>query len=99
VELTTHLELVPSSIIVELFIYSPPLAVPVLEPTELPIQWLMELFPRGYSGLSVALTTHLDLVPRSRILELFIYSPPVATPVREQTVLSIQWLMELFRRG
>jgi hypothetical protein len=85
VALTSHLDLVSRSRIVELFIYSPPLARRVLEPTEHPIQWLMELFPRGYSVRRVALTTHLDLVPRSRMVELFNYSPPVATPALDPT--------------
>jgi hypothetical protein len=33
------------------------------------------LFPRGYSGRSVKLTTHLQLVPRSRKVGLYIHSP------------------------
>jgi hypothetical protein len=29
----------------------------------------------------VALTTHLDLEPRTRMVEIYIYSPPVSRPV------------------
>jgi hypothetical protein len=33
------------------------------------------LFPRGYSGQGVKLTTHLSLVPRSRMVELYLQTP------------------------
>jgi hypothetical protein len=33
------------------------------------------LFPWVYSGRGVKLTTHLHLVPRSRMLELYFHSP------------------------
>jgi hypothetical protein len=33
------------------------------------------LFPRGQSGRDVKLTTHLQLVPRSRKVDLYIHSP------------------------
>jgi hypothetical protein len=33
------------------------------------------LFPRGKSGWGVMLTTHLHLVPRSRMVELYFHSP------------------------
>jgi hypothetical protein len=32
-------------------------------------------FPEGYRGRGVKLTTHLHLVPRSRMLELYLHSP------------------------
>jgi hypothetical protein len=32
------------------------------------------LFPRGYSGRGADLIIHLDLVPRSRIVELYLHS-------------------------
>jgi hypothetical protein len=35
-------------------------------PTQLPIQWVPGLFPQGYSGRGMKLTTCLQLVPRSR---------------------------------
>jgi hypothetical protein len=34
-----------------------------------------ELFPRRYSGRVVQLTTHLYLVPMSRMVELYLHSP------------------------
>jgi hypothetical protein len=34
-----------------------------------------EQFPREYSGRSVKLSTYLQLVPRSRIVELYLHSP------------------------
>jgi hypothetical protein len=39
---------------------------PALGSNQPPIQWVQGLFPRGYSGRGVNLTTHLQLVPRSR---------------------------------
>jgi hypothetical protein len=33
------------------------------------------LFPWGYSAWGVKLTTHLHLVPRSRMVELYLHSP------------------------
>jgi hypothetical protein len=36
-----------------------------------------ELFPWGYGGRSVKLTTHLNLVPRSRMVEVYLQSPYV----------------------
>jgi hypothetical protein len=33
------------------------------------------LFPKGETGRSVKLTTHLHLVPRSRLVELYFHSP------------------------
>jgi hypothetical protein len=33
------------------------------------------LYPRGYSGRGMKLTTDLHLVPRSRMVELYLYSP------------------------
>jgi hypothetical protein len=32
-------------------------------------------FPRGYSGQDPKLTTHFHLVPRSRMVELYLHSP------------------------
>jgi hypothetical protein len=34
-----------------------------------------DVFPRGLSGRGVKLTTHLNLVPRSRKVELHLHSP------------------------
>jgi hypothetical protein len=47
---------------------------PPLEPTQLTIQWVPILHPRKESGRSVKLTTHLHLVPRSRMVELYVHS-------------------------
>jgi hypothetical protein len=38
---------------------------PALGQNQPPIQWIVELLPRGYSGRVVTLTTRLQLVPRS----------------------------------
>jgi hypothetical protein len=42
----------------------------VPEPTQPPIQWVPGVFPRGYS---VKLTTHLYVVPKSRMVELCLH--------------------------
>jgi hypothetical protein len=42
---------------------------PALGPTQPPIHWVQEDFLLGWSGRGVKLTTHLQLVPRSRKLE------------------------------
>jgi hypothetical protein len=49
-------------------------STPALEPTQPLIQWVPGIFSRGYSGRSVKLTTHLHLVPRLRMAELYINS-------------------------
>jgi hypothetical protein len=35
----------------------------------------LELFPLGYSGRSVKITTHLHIVPRPRLVNLYLRSP------------------------
>jgi hypothetical protein len=37
--------------------------------------WVPGLFPKGWSVLGMKLTTHLHLVPRSRMVELYLYCP------------------------
>jgi hypothetical protein len=46
-----------------------------LGPTQSPIEWIPGPLSQGYSGRHVKLTTHLYLVPRSRIMELHLHSP------------------------
>jgi hypothetical protein len=44
--------------------------------TQPPIQWIPGfLFPGGESGKGVKLTTHLYLVPKSGMVELYLHSP------------------------
>jgi hypothetical protein len=45
-----------------------------LGPIQSHIQWVRWAHPQGYSGRSVKLTTHLHLVPRSRMVELYLHS-------------------------
>jgi hypothetical protein len=40
-----------------------------------PIKWVPGALSRGLSGRDVKLTTHLQLVPRSRNVDLYIHSP------------------------
>jgi hypothetical protein len=44
-------------------------------PTQSPIQCLPGLLPQRYIGWGVMLTAHLHLVPRSRMMQLQLYSP------------------------
>jgi hypothetical protein len=37
--------------------------------------WYWELIPRNWSGRDVKLTTHFYLVPRSRMVQLYLHSP------------------------
>jgi hypothetical protein len=46
-----------------------------LGPTQAPIQWVPGALPRGWSGRGVKLTSHVHLVPRSRMVELCLHSP------------------------
>jgi hypothetical protein len=48
---------------------------PALGPTSLLSNVYMGLFPREISGRGVKLTTHLHLVPRLRMVELYLHSP------------------------
>jgi hypothetical protein len=49
---------------------------PALGPTQPPIQWLPGVSSPGREiGRGVKLTTHFHLVPRSRMLELYLHSP------------------------
>jgi hypothetical protein len=53
----------------KIFLYS------ICRPTQPPIQWVTGFFPPVYSGRGVKLTTDLHLVPRSRIVGLYLHSP------------------------
>jgi hypothetical protein len=46
-----------------------------LGPTWCPTHWVPEVFCPGKTGRGAELTTHLHLVPRSRMLELHLHSP------------------------
>jgi hypothetical protein len=48
---------------------------PALGPTLTPIQWEPRTFPWGHSGRGVKLIAILYLVPRSRMVELYLHSP------------------------
>jgi hypothetical protein len=58
----------------EIFFYSTASRL-AQDPTQLLIQWVPGLFPRGWSRQGVKLTTHLHLVLRSRMVELYLQSP------------------------
>jgi hypothetical protein len=47
----------------------------VLGPNQPPIQWFSGHFPRNKEAGGMKLTTHLHLVPRSRMVELYLHSP------------------------
>jgi hypothetical protein len=47
---------------------------PALGSTQPPIKWLSGALSRGLSGRGVKLTTHLQLVPRARNVDLYIHS-------------------------
>jgi hypothetical protein len=47
---------------------------PSLGPTQSPIQWILEALTREYSFWGVKLTTHLHLMPRSRMSEQYPHS-------------------------
>jgi hypothetical protein len=50
---------------------------PAMGPTQPPIQWVLGLLPPGVKrGRGVTLSTHLHLVPRSRISRSHTSSPP-----------------------
>jgi hypothetical protein len=61
------------------------------------------LLPRGHSGPEVKLTTHLHLVPRSRMVELHLSSPThlhglVFNQLNTRTTLPLSfWLIHFFR--
>jgi hypothetical protein len=59
---------VKANISLSIFNYVPlsMLSRPTLGSTQPPIQWVPRALSRGYSGRGVKLTTHLQLVPRSR---------------------------------
>jgi hypothetical protein len=48
---------------------------PALGPTQPPVQWVPGALSLGVNGRVVKLTTHLHLVPRSRMVELYLHSP------------------------
>jgi hypothetical protein len=48
---------------------------PALGSTQSPIQWVQGLFPGGKNGRVVKLTTHLQLMPWSRNMCLYVHSP------------------------
>jgi hypothetical protein len=48
---------------------------PVLGPIQPPIHWITGALHPGVKWHSVKLTTHLHLVPRSRMMELHLHSP------------------------
>jgi hypothetical protein len=41
-----------------------------------PVPWVQEAFSPGKSGLGVKLTTHLHLVSKSKMVELYLNPPP-----------------------
>jgi hypothetical protein len=45
------------------------------DPPSLLYNWYRGHVPQGYSGLMMKLTTNLHLVPRSRMVELYLHSP------------------------
>jgi hypothetical protein len=47
---------------------------PTLEPTQPPVHWVLELFSWELSGRGVKLTISLHLVPRSRMVGLYLHS-------------------------
>jgi hypothetical protein len=47
----------------------------VLGPTQPPIQWVPRVLSPWESGQGMKLTTHLHLVLRSRMMELYLHSP------------------------
>jgi hypothetical protein len=57
-----------------IFLYSTP-SRPALRPTHPPIQWVLRAVSLGVNGWCMKLTTHLCLVPRSRMAELYLHSP------------------------
>jgi hypothetical protein len=48
---------------------------PAVGPTQPPIQWVPWALSPGGKRQGVKLTTHLHLVPRSRMVELYLHSP------------------------
>jgi hypothetical protein len=65
-------------------IYSPQRPSLYLGSSSLLVNSYRGIYPCGYSGRGVKLTTHLQLVPRSRILELdliYIYGQAYRCPV------------------
>jgi hypothetical protein len=44
-------------------------------PPNLQSNWYWDFFPRGLNGRGLKLTTHLQLMPRSKKVDLYIYSP------------------------
>jgi hypothetical protein len=56
------------------FFSSPQRPDGLLSPTQPAIQRVPGLFARGYSGWCVKMTTHPNLVPRSRMVELYLHS-------------------------
>jgi hypothetical protein len=47
---------------------------PMAHPASYPIQWVRGDLSPGSSGRSVKLTTHLQLLPKSRMMELYLHS-------------------------
>jgi hypothetical protein len=43
--------------------------------THPPVQWVQGLFPQEYSGWDVKQTTLLHLVPKSRMVKVYLHSP------------------------
>jgi hypothetical protein len=68
----------------EIFLFSTAIRL-ALGPTQSPIQWVPGAISLGINRPGVKLTTHLHLVPRSKIVELYLQSFP-------NTSLCLNWL-------
>jgi hypothetical protein len=64
-------------------------STPALRPTQPPVQWVPGVLSPGLKrGRSVTLTTHPQLVPRSRMSRSYISSPPSASVACSGTALA-----------
>jgi len=72
------------------FFHAPP------QKAQSPIQWVPGLFPRGKSGRSVKLITHLHLVPTLRMRGTI---PPLPTRLHDMVLSYAQRLYLLYFKG